>query len=298
MNDRADDIHEWDAAYVLGSLSATDRALFEAHLEGCDACARSLADLAGLPGVLRMLPVEDALALLDEPDPAADARGATARSAAAAGSAVAGSAAAGSTAAGPAPVVPLPSTAASASHRVPRGRRPAGGRWLPGSASRPARLTRRTGGWLLAAAAVVLLVGGAGLGSALRSGVSAPVADPTPPASSPAPTGDLGAGLPADAVSMRSELDDSVTAQLAVTAKPYGTRFDWSCAYAGGGVGQGAYDLVAIDDAGTRTVVATWGAGQTEATQLAATSSIPIERLRTVQITPSDSDVVLASRDL
>lgn len=65
MNDRADDIHEWDAAYVLGSLSATDRALFEAHLEGCDACMRSLAELSGLPGVLRMLPVEEAIALMD-----------------------------------------------------------------------------------------------------------------------------------------------------------------------------------------------------------------------------------------
>ena len=286
MNDRADDIHEWDAAYVLGSLSATDRAQFEAHLAGCDACTRSLADLAGLPGVLRMLPVEDALALLDEPDPAAEAPGAAAPTAAAAGS----------TAAGPAPVVPLPSTAASASHHVPRGRGRGGGRRLARSASRPARLSRRAGGWLLAAAAVVLLVGGAGLGSALRAGVSAPVADPTPAASSPA--GDLADGLPVDAVSMRSDLDDGVTAQLAVTAKPYGTRFDWSCAYAGGGVGQGSYDLVAIDDTGSRTVVATWGAGQTESRLLAATSSLPMDQIRSVQITPSDSDVVLASRDL
>ncbi|OUE24260.1 anti-sigma factor family protein [Clavibacter michiganensis] len=287
MNDRADDIHEWDAAYVLGSLSATDRALFEAHLQGCDACMRSLAELSGLPGVLRMLPVEDALALLDEPDPAADARGAAAPSAAAAGS----------TAAGPAPVA-LPTASAGAEHRVPRGRGIRGGRRLPGSAPRPARITRRTGGWLLAAAAVVLLVGGAGLGSALRAGVSAPVADPAPAASSLAGEGSLAEGLPADAVSMRSELDEGVTAQLAVTAKPWGTRFDWSCAYAGGGAGKGAYDLVAIDDDGTRTVVATWGAGQAEATQLAATSALPIERIREVQITPSDSDVVLASRDL
>uniref|UniRef100_UPI0005BC678B hypothetical protein n=1 Tax=Clavibacter michiganensis TaxID=28447 RepID=UPI0005BC678B len=181
-------------------------------------------------------------------------------------------------------------------HRVPRGRGIRGGRRLPGSAPRPARLTRRTGGWLLAAAAVVLLVGGAGLGSALRAGVSAPVADPTPAASSP--SGDLSEGLPADAVSMRSELDEGVTAQLAVTAKPWGTRFDWSCAYAGGGAGQGAYDLVAIGDDGSRTVVATWGAGQAEATQLAATSSLPVDSIRTVQITPSDSDLVLASRDL
>ncbi|QIS40845.1 zf-HC2 domain-containing protein [Clavibacter capsici] len=286
MNDRADDIHEWDAAYVLGSLSATDRAQFEAHLPGCDACTRSLADLAGLPGVLRMLPVEDALALLDEPDPAADAAGSAAPSAASAGS----------TAAGPARVVPLPSTESGAAHRVPRGRGIRGGRRLPGAATRPGRLTRRTGGWLLAAAAVVLLVGGAGLGSALRAGVSAPVADPTPAASSP--SGDLSEGLPVDAASMRSELDDGVTAQLAVTAKPYGTRFDWSCAYAGGGVGQGAYDLVAIDDDGSRTVVATWGAGQRESRLLAATSSLPIERIRSVQITPSGSDLVLASRDL
>ncbi|RII89573.1 anti-sigma factor, partial [Clavibacter michiganensis] len=92
MNDRADDIHEWDAAYVLGSLSATDRALFEAHLEGCDACMRSLAELSGLPGVLRMLPVEEAIALMDEPE---------------------------------APAVPQPDASApdASAHRVPRRRR-------------------------------------------------------------------------------------------------------------------------------------------------------------------------------
>ncbi|WP_435093976.1 anti-sigma factor family protein [Clavibacter michiganensis] len=259
MNDRADDIHEWDAAYVLGSLSATDRALFESHLEGCDACMRSLAELSGLPGVLRMLPVEEAIALMDEPE---------------------------------APAVPQPVALAqdAPGHRVPRrGRRP-----LAGAARRP--LSRRTGGWILAAAAVVLLVGGAGLGSALRAGVSGPVADPSPASSSAA--GDLSEGLPADAVSMRSDLDEGVTAKLALTSQPWGTRFDWSCEYAGGGVGQGAYDLVAIEDDGTRTVVATWGAGQAESRLLAATSSLPMDRIRTVQITPSDSDVVLASRDL
>jgi anti-sigma factor RsiW len=270
MNDRADDIHEWDAAYVLGSLSATDRALFEAHLEGCDACMRSLAELSGLPGVLRLLPVEDALALMDEPDPAADARAAAAPSA---DPAVAAGARSGS------------------AHRVPRRRR------RSRSAPFSLPLSRRTGAWLLAAAAIVLLVGGAGLGSALRAGVSAPVADPAPTATAPeSPNADT--SLPADAVSMRSEFDDTVTAQLAVTAKPWGTRFDWSCAYAGGGGGLGAYDLVAIAQDGTRTVVASWGAGEAEATQLAATSSIPIDRIREVQITPSDSDVVLASRDL
>lgn len=263
MNDRADDIHEWDAAYVLGGLSATDRALFEEHLEGCDACMRSLAELSGLPGVLRMLPVEEAIALMDEPDAPAVPEAAPA-------------------------ALPqdAPARPAATSHRVPpRRRRP-----RSGPAGLP--LSRRMGGWILAAAAVALLAGGAALGSALRAGVSAPVADPTPAATAPAD------GLPADAVSMRSELDDAVTAQLAVTAKPWGTRFDWSCEYAGGGAGLGAYDLVAIAQDGTRTVVASWGAGEQEAKQLAATSSIPIDRIRSVEITPSDSDVVLASRDL
>jgi hypothetical protein len=47
-----------DAAYVLGSLSATDRLEFERHLPGCESCRRSVAELAGLPGLLGRVPVE------------------------------------------------------------------------------------------------------------------------------------------------------------------------------------------------------------------------------------------------
>jgi len=42
----------WDGSYVLGSLSPADRREFEAHLDGCATCSRSLRDLAGLPGLL------------------------------------------------------------------------------------------------------------------------------------------------------------------------------------------------------------------------------------------------------
>ena len=42
----------WDGSYVLGSLSPADRKEFEAHLDGCATCSRSLRDLAGLPGLL------------------------------------------------------------------------------------------------------------------------------------------------------------------------------------------------------------------------------------------------------
>lgn len=47
-----------DGAYVLGALSPEDRAAFERHLSGCEACARSVRELAGLPGLLARVPVQ------------------------------------------------------------------------------------------------------------------------------------------------------------------------------------------------------------------------------------------------
>ena len=41
-----------DGAYVLGSLSPSDRADFERHLSGCAECARGVRKFAGLPGLL------------------------------------------------------------------------------------------------------------------------------------------------------------------------------------------------------------------------------------------------------
>ncbi|PXY23650.1 anti-sigma factor [Prauserella coralliicola] len=56
MNDafgtRADAFAAFDAAYVLGALAPEDRAAFEQHLPHCDSCARSVRELAGLPGLL------------------------------------------------------------------------------------------------------------------------------------------------------------------------------------------------------------------------------------------------------
>jgi hypothetical protein len=47
-----------DGAYVLGALSPQERADFEQHLAGCESCARSVRELAGLPGLLARVPVE------------------------------------------------------------------------------------------------------------------------------------------------------------------------------------------------------------------------------------------------
>jgi len=41
-----------DGAYVLGSLSPSERQDFEGHLSTCDECSRNVRELAGLPGLL------------------------------------------------------------------------------------------------------------------------------------------------------------------------------------------------------------------------------------------------------
>ena len=45
-----DEFALYDAAYVLGALSPADRREFEAHLQGCPACASAVSELAGMEG--------------------------------------------------------------------------------------------------------------------------------------------------------------------------------------------------------------------------------------------------------
>lgn len=47
-----------DGAYVLGSLSTSERTAYERHLPGCDECSRAVRDLAGLPGLMSRVPLE------------------------------------------------------------------------------------------------------------------------------------------------------------------------------------------------------------------------------------------------
>jgi hypothetical protein len=58
-----DQFREWDAAYVLGALDPADRRAFEDHLRTCGSCRAAVAELAGLPGLLRMVPADEAAAL-------------------------------------------------------------------------------------------------------------------------------------------------------------------------------------------------------------------------------------------
>jgi type II secretory pathway pseudopilin PulG len=60
---------DWDAAYLLGSLSAVERREFERHLALCERCSAAVAELAGIPGLLAALPADTVSSLIDTPQP-------------------------------------------------------------------------------------------------------------------------------------------------------------------------------------------------------------------------------------
>jgi anti-sigma factor RsiW len=57
------DLADWDAAYVLGALSAEDRRAYEDYLADNPARAVALTEFAGLPGILNVLTPDEAVAL-------------------------------------------------------------------------------------------------------------------------------------------------------------------------------------------------------------------------------------------
>jgi anti-sigma factor RsiW len=58
----------WDAAYVLGSLSASDRREFEVHMASCPACREAVGELSGIPALLSQLDREE-VAAIGQPGP-------------------------------------------------------------------------------------------------------------------------------------------------------------------------------------------------------------------------------------
>jgi hypothetical protein len=70
MSNPADSFSLLDAAYVLGALSPAERREFEEHLAGCTSCRLSVAELAGLPGLLGQVSPEDAAQLAAQAQPA------------------------------------------------------------------------------------------------------------------------------------------------------------------------------------------------------------------------------------
>ncbi|WP_309127926.1 zf-HC2 domain-containing protein [Microbacterium sp.] len=64
---------EWDAAYILGTLTPADRDLYQAHLADCALCVAAVAELAPLPGLLSRVSRERATSLLAGSDDVEDA---------------------------------------------------------------------------------------------------------------------------------------------------------------------------------------------------------------------------------
>ena len=60
-----DEYTTWDAAYVLGSLSAAERREFEAHMTDCPLCGSAVGELSGMPALLSQLD-RDELAAIDD----------------------------------------------------------------------------------------------------------------------------------------------------------------------------------------------------------------------------------------
>lgn len=67
MTSETDPYTDWDGAYVLGALSAADRREYEQHLATCERCTRAVGELAGMPGVLGLVPADEALSITDAP---------------------------------------------------------------------------------------------------------------------------------------------------------------------------------------------------------------------------------------
>jgi hypothetical protein len=63
MTDVHEDVAEWDAAYVMGALSPTDRRIFEDHMSRCAICRDAVARLAPTVGLLSRVPAARVRAL-------------------------------------------------------------------------------------------------------------------------------------------------------------------------------------------------------------------------------------------
>ena len=61
------DIRHALGVYVLGAIDPAERATVDSHLSSCPECREELAGLAGLPALLRRIPVDEAQQLADEP---------------------------------------------------------------------------------------------------------------------------------------------------------------------------------------------------------------------------------------
>lgn len=252
-----------DAAYVLGALPPAEREAYERHLETCATCRTSVADVAGMPGLLARLDPTSARAMLagampgDRPTRAGIATGT--------GDAVA----AVTTPPPPAPETLLPRILRAAATEQRRNQRRARWRTVAGAA----------------VAACLALVIGAGSALALRE-------DPPPTVTLPPPKVAM---VP---VSSSSQ----VGANLSLVDHPWGTEVRMWCKYKGasspapdGGYPRRYhYQLVAITKDDTTALLASWAveAGGKEP-EVTATTEYRRDQLQRLELRRADGTPLL-----
>jgi anti-sigma factor RsiW len=289
------ELREWDASYVLGMLSPDERRQFEQHLAGCAACQASVAELAGLPGVLSLLTAEEAEAL-DAPAGAG------------------GTAGTGSGSASPRARVPRLLGAAAGAADAAGAPAGSGGsvQELARAVRRRRTRTRRRGFAVALAAAAVIAFGGVAAGVLLPrpGGVETQAAPSATASADPEPSAPGTRGADGVVALAMDQVEPGwLDADLTVTAKGWGTRFDWNCsyrdrptrepgAYASGSPTGTTYDLVVTDTSGGQTTVASWTARGSEAGNLSASTSIPTTDIRSVDIRVAGSDRPLVRTEL
>jgi len=221
-----------DGAYVLGALSAADRAAYERHLTTCAECSRAVREIAGLPGLLARVPSD----VLEGPPPSPE---------------------------------PVPDTL------------------LPGLVDEVRRATRRRT-WLVAGAAAASLVAVAGASVAVTTALHDDAAAPGPTAA-----------VPLDAPHEMAPVGDpGMTASVAVTSVPWGTRLDLTCSYDDSTgtwwePGVPGYALVVRTRDGRRFQVATWRPLPGRTMSLTAATAAAKTNIRWVEIRSSDGAPLL-----
>ena len=137
---------------------------------------------------------------------------------------------------------------------------------------------------LLGAAAVGLVMAG------VAGGVAVTRPDDAPP---PVAAGTTEVALePVGAADVRAD--------LTLTSAAWGTRLDWSCSYPVGEWEDGAtYQLVLVDDAGAREVVATWSSTKAGSSDgLGASSAVPVDGIARLELGVVGVDGALAAADV
>ena len=150
---------------------------------------------------------------------------------------------------------------------------------LAAAAAKRQRLSRRSLIGAGVAAAAVVAIGAGALGATVfpRSGPAAEVV----------------------LQAMQSTPKGGINAALAVTEKKWGTRLDWTCDYiADWAKNAASYDIVVTTVEGIESAVGTWSPASDHAGGLAASTSIPTDSIRTVDIRLSGTKEPLAIRTM